>query len=308
MYEWLEKEEERKEMGEWMQNLVQKKAWVRGDPSFRDKRQKIRTRDVFMRWFVPNEPNIVNVLYWFGKILNATTLGEKSRERFQAAIGRFACWLIGVTMHMGVVMSRQELFEFIDSLPDDFEITLGNCPCKLYLQEKEGLDGRHKGETEFTCQLPVETDVQIGRSSRYYLEKRSFRKIDKQELIKLENKLLDLGVVPCIYLVCQGEYAICNCSPISCMVLFDNRLFGYEISSFLDQGKYIAVTNKERCIGCGECLSLAVCPFEARELIGDVDDRHSDIISRDRCYGCGNCAEHCKQNAIEMVLREGGAK
>ncbi|RZN65901.1 MAG: 4Fe-4S dicluster domain-containing protein [Candidatus Methanolliviera hydrocarbonicum] len=305
MYEWLEKEEERKVMGDWMQNLVQKKAWVRGDPSFRDKRQKIRTRDVFMRWYAPNESNIMKIVYWLAKILDTTTARKKSSETFQAAITHLTGWMVEKIFSFNVVVTRQELFEFINSIPDDFGITVGKCPCKAYTQEKEGLDGRHKGETEFTCQLPVETDVQIGRTARHYVEKvPSFRNIDKQELIKLENKLLDLGVVPCIYNVCQGETAICNCSPVSCVPLLANRLFGYNLSCLIRQGKYIAVTDKERCIGCGECLSLAVCPFEARELIGDGDDYHSDIISSERCYGCGNCAEHCKQNAIEMVLRD----
>jgi len=305
MYEWLKKEEEKKVMEDWMINLFKKKEWIRDDPDFRDKRQKILTRDVFMRWYAPNENNIIKTVYWLAKIMDATTARKKSSETFQATITQFVGWMIEKIFTFNVVITKKELFEFINSIPDDFGITVGKCPCKAYTQGKEGLDGRYEGETEFTHGLPVETDIQIGRSSHNYVEKvPSFRKIDKQELIDLENKLLNSGVVPCIYSVCQGESAICNCSPVSCVPLLANRLFGYNLSCFIRQGKYIAVTNKERCNACGECLNLAICPFEARELIGDGGDPYTDIISRDRCYGCGHCAEYCKQNAIEMVLRD----
>ncbi|VUT24691.1 MAG: hypothetical protein MOIL_00627 [Candidatus Methanolliviera sp. GoM_oil] len=120
MYEWLEKEEEREVMGDWMRNLVQEKAWVRDDLSFRDKRQKIRTRDVFMRWYAPNENNIMKSVYWLAKILDATVVRKKSSETFQAAITHLVGWLLEKTASFNVVVTREELFVFIDSVPGDF--------------------------------------------------------------------------------------------------------------------------------------------------------------------------------------------
>ena len=146
--------------------------------------------------------------------------------------------------------------------------------------------------------------MQIGHASKFYAEKvHSFRYITKEELIEHEQKLLDIGLVPSVYLVCRGESAICNCSPVSCIPFIANReVGGYRLKN-IRQGRYVAKRREGLCKGCGECLNLAVCPFEARQIYKNGDDSYSDIKSVERCYGCGKCAEHCQQQAIEMVLR-----
>ncbi len=110
---------------------------------------------------------------------------------------------------------------------------------------------------------------------------------------------------PSVYLVCRGESAICNCSPVSCIPFIANReVGGYRLKNIRQGGRYVAKRREGLCKGCGECLNLAVCPFEARQIYKNGgDDSYSDIKSVERCYGCGKCAEHCQQQAIEMVLR-----
>ncbi len=53
----------------------------------------------------------------------------------------------------------------------------------------------------------------------------------------------------------------------------------------------------ERCIRCGECLS--VCSQGALSLDGEVISHH-----RDKCVHCGDCAQVCHAQALEMIGRE----
>ncbi len=270
--------------------------WVRNNPVYRDARQRSLLRTLIMWYYAPNEKKIMEL------ILNLTNKmpQNKTGERLSRIIAR----LVDKLLTFNVIVTRDELFEFIESLPEDFKITLGNCPCKELTQVEGDPDGTLPGETSFSCNTLLETDVQIGSASRFYEQKvPTFRYITKEELIEHEKKLLDMGLVPNVFLLYKGESAICNCSPKTCIPFIANREVGNYKLKNIRQGKYVARSRKGLCQGCGECLSLAVCPFEARTLIKKGENTFSDILSIDRCFGCGKCAEHCKQSAIEMVLR-----
>ncbi|HPZ64921.1 MAG TPA: hypothetical protein PLC75_04870, partial [Bacillota bacterium] len=174
--------------------------WILNHPAERDRRQKGLLRSLMMRWYAPNEKGVMETVYKISRKLPKNKFGELAARGIAAFMNRVLTY--------SVVVTRQELFEFIESLPDDFKITLGNCPCKELTQAREGLDGTLKGETCFSCATPLETDVQIGEGSRFYVEKvPSFRYITKEELIEHEKKLLDMGLVPNVYLFCRGESA-----------------------------------------------------------------------------------------------------
>lgn len=273
-----------------------KNEWLRDNYFFRDARQKNLLRTLIMWYYAPNEKKIMEVIHNITRKMPRNKLGER--------LSGIAAVVIDRLLTFNVIVTRSELFAFIDSLPDDFKITLGNCPCKELTQVEGEPDGTRPGETCFSCTTPLETDVQIGSASKFYEEKvTSFRYITKEELKEHETKLLDMGLVPSVFLVCRGESAICNCSPKTCIPFIANReVGGYKLKN-IRQGRYVAQRRAGLCKGCGDCLSLAVCPFEARQLIETVNGTCSDILSTERCFGCGKCSEHCEQQAIEMVLR-----
>ncbi len=275
---------------------ILKNEWVRDNPLFRDKRQKSLLRTLVMWYYAPNEKKIMEIILKITQKVPRNKIGE----RFSAAISG----LIDRLLTFNVIVTRSELFDFIESLPDDFRITVGNCPCKELTQSEGNLDGTLRGETCFSCTTPLDTDIQIGSASRFYAEKvPTFRYITKEELIEHEKKLLDMGLVPSVFLLCRGESAICNCSPITCIPFIANReAGGYRLKN-IRQGRYVAKRREGICNGCGECLNLAVCPFEARKMVDQGSETYSDILSAERCFGCGKCSEHCNQEAIEMVLR-----
>ena len=58
--------------------------------------------------------------------------------------------------------------------------------------------------------------------------------------------------------------------------------------------RYKAEVNKEKCLSCGECIS--VCPNDAIFMIAGKAD-----VSKNSCVGCGICIKTCPVAAIFEV-------
>ena len=57
--------------------------------------------------------------------------------------------------------------------------------------------------------------------------------------------------------------------------------------------------NKERCIGCAQCLEW--CPAEAISMVGKGKEKVAKI-DRKKCIGCGECTIMCFKGAIQARL------
>lgn len=57
--------------------------------------------------------------------------------------------------------------------------------------------------------------------------------------------------------------------------------------------KMIAIVDKVRCSGCGDCMM--VCPVDAITMaLGKAE------VDPDECIGCGACVDECRRGAISM--------
>ena len=57
---------------------------------------------------------------------------------------------------------------------------------------------------------------------------------------------------------------------------------------------YNIEVDKEKCIGCGECVD--VCPVDVYEM----QDEKSVPVNAEECIGCESCVEVCEQEAIAV--------
>ncbi|MFA5385183.1 MAG: 4Fe-4S binding protein [Eubacteriales bacterium] len=53
-----------------------------------------------------------------------------------------------------------------------------------------------------------------------------------------------------------------------------------------------ATVDKEKCIGCGQCVDI--CPVEAIKVDNDI------AVVSDECIECGACADECPTEAISL--------
>jgi Fe-S-cluster-containing hydrogenase component 2 len=53
-----------------------------------------------------------------------------------------------------------------------------------------------------------------------------------------------------------------------------------------------ATVDKEKCIGCGQCVDI--CPAEAIKVDNDI------AVVSDECIECGACADECPTEAISL--------
>jgi NAD-dependent dihydropyrimidine dehydrogenase PreA subunit len=58
---------------------------------------------------------------------------------------------------------------------------------------------------------------------------------------------------------------------------------------------YKVEVEKEKCIGCEECVN--VCPVDVFEM----QDEKSVPVNADECIGCESCVEVCEQEAITVT-------
>ena len=53
-----------------------------------------------------------------------------------------------------------------------------------------------------------------------------------------------------------------------------------------------ARVNADKCVGCGQCVSL--CMFDALSL------KDKKAVISEKCDGCGLCQSYCPARAIEL--------
>ncbi len=126
----------------------------------------------------------------------------------------------------------------------------------------------------------------------------STREISSDDALDILSTTVERGSVYRLFFW-EDDHSITElCSCCNCCCSPHRRLM--ETSAFEDQlrSPYLAVTDGELCLVCGDCVP--VCPFEARAIAGD-----EIVLDEMRCFGCGRCLNECSQGAIRLVALEG---
>ena len=166
---------------------------------------------------------------------------------------------------------------------------IGNCYCRE-------TQIKHKNITNLD--YPIRTCIHIGLGKDLHqipYKSENIRKVSKKEIEDLLRKCDDLGLVHQLIFFPNPQfyYVVCNCDPQYCIVL----------NGFLNHGSpqmvksdFIADTDENLCINCGECENW--CHFGARVMENDCL-----YFNSSRCFGCGICISKCPSNAIRLISK-----
>jgi Pyruvate/2-oxoacid:ferredoxin oxidoreductase delta subunit len=144
------------------------------------------------------------------------------------------------------------------------------------------------------CNNPVDVCFVINDAADRYIEKGEGLQITIDEAKAVLEKANEYGLVHlAIYNPEQYIYALCSCCACCCHDL--QILKKYQRNDFIAHSDYIAVTDFDKCTGCGICVNR--CVFDARA----VQDNKL-LVENEHCYGCGLCVTTCPEKAIAMEL------
>jgi electron transport complex protein RnfB len=162
---------------------------------------------------------------------------------------------------------------------DSPHVALGQCQCRFSVQK---------------CDAPLDVCIMLNNWADFTIHRGLAVKVSKDEAIDAMQRADQAGLVPTTTNTKGAVPYICHCCPCCCFMLRGIVEFK---QSTLASSSFLAVVDKDACVGCGDCVER--CPFHAMVL--DEDDRAQ--TTAEHCYGCGVCFSACPCEAISMTKR-----
>jgi Na+-translocating ferredoxin:NAD+ oxidoreductase subunit B len=162
---------------------------------------------------------------------------------------------------------------------------VNDCICK---KEQELLENR--------CDKPMEVCLAIAPVPNVFDEAKMGRPISKEEAYAVLNKAEEAGLVHLTWNVQNGHFFICNCCGCCCGVLRGINDLNIPASRVVNS-YYYAEIDPDLCETCGACADER-CQVNA---IQEGEDAYEVI--KERCIGCGLCVSTCPAEAIRLVRK-----
>ncbi len=192
---------------------------------------------------------------------------------------------------VGQPMTLQQAENFIRNMPEDSQVALGPCRCRLAIGHRAG------------CSHPLMTDMVIATGVPIWLDvfPEDYHVINREEAVQLMRDARAEGLIQIVdrHLYYRGSanyFVLCNCCKEACLPIVGYRKFKRENMKFIPSPSVVS-HDVALCRGCGTCVEL--CPFEERAL----ESGRSVTLN---CQGCGLCVDHCENKALSMVSRMQG--
>lgn len=241
--------------------------------------EESRLRQRMLKFYARYEVQLLAFFYW---LLNRGFMSNPwVRKFFYYALAKFMAERAIVSQ----VMTLGEMEEFVKELPEDSQMAVGPCRCRLATR---------------ACDHPLETDIVILTGTPIWLElfPGDYRLIDKEEALRIVRESNEKGLVQMLdrHMYFRGSanyFVICNCCGCSCLPIIGYRTFKEDGYHYIPS-RYRSTVDVRKCQGCGTCME--VCAFRERRLEGGkakIDD----------CQGCGLCVRFCPNQANAMVQR-----
>jgi len=175
------------------------------------------------------------------------------------------------------IFPHEHAVELVESSP---KAALAKCQCRFSVQK---------------CHAPLDVCIMLNNWADFTIARGLAVRISKEQAIEALQRARDAGLVPTCTNTKGPVPYICNCCPCCCFMLRGVIEFKH---STLAASSFIAVVDRDACVGCGECTER--CPFDAMAL----DEENKVETSPERCYGCGVCSTICPEHAISMARRK----
>ena len=177
------------------------------------------------------------------------------------------------------VAPTQQIVEFLRNARS---FALTNCVCRSRYQR---------------CDNPLDVCFLINDAADAYVARDLGWRVSLEEAEERLRQANERGLVHLtIYNPDQYVYAVCNCCSCCCHDLQFLRLFGR--GDLIAHSEYVARTDPDECIHCGDCIER--CVFEAR-----VWEDGQMSYDADACYGCGLCVTTCPTDATVIERKDG---
>jgi electron transport complex protein RnfB len=162
---------------------------------------------------------------------------------------------------------------------------INQCICK----KEQGMLGN-------PCEKPGQVCLLIAPLPGYFEQFPEAKTITRDEAYALLEQTEEAGLVHLASNIQSGQLFICNCCSCCCGVLRSISEGGIPASLVINSN-YYALTDPEKCEGCGTCAD------ERCQVNAIVEDGEVYRVLQDRCIGCGLCVSTCKAEAIQLVRK-----
>jgi len=183
--------------------------------------------------------------------------------------------------------TRIATWEQISNIIDREEsFAVGACACR---QEKK-LSGD-------PCKIDAPRDacIYFGKVADFMVEREFAKPYSKEELLALQKTCEKYGLVHNINNFLGDNIVMCNCCGCCCNFLV--RMKKYRGLKQVAGSNFVAVADRETCIGCGDCLDR--CQMDALEMDGETVK-----VIQEYCIGCGNCVSQCPSGSLSLARSE----
>ncbi|MFU8891427.1 MAG: 4Fe-4S dicluster domain-containing protein, partial [Anaerosomatales bacterium] len=153
------------------------------------------------------------------------------------------------------------------------------------------------------CDAPMEICMTFNGVAASLIRHGYARSVDASEGMDLLSQAYERNLVQFGENVRERVSFICNCCGCCCEAMIAARKFG--MLNPVHTSNFLPVVDRERCNGCGRCVS--VCPVDAISLkssddAGDAKHRRAEV-AEDVCLGCGVCVRACPREGLTLRSR-----
>jgi len=178
-------------------------------------------------------------------------------------------------------------YEKVSAIVENGQSFLVNdCICK----KEQGLLGHR-------CDKPMEVCLAIAPVPHVFDDpKMGGRPISKAEAYDVLKKAEEAALVHLTWNVQNGHFFICNCCGCCCGVLRGINDLNIPASRVVNS-YYVAEIDPDQCQTCGTCA-------DERCQVGAIrQGEEAYEVIRERCIGCGLCISTCPAEAIHLVRK-----